>query len=100
MIETCWGQEEAGEEEEQSQQQPQGVQVAGRNHQAKEDMVGRGVQEVAHLFEVMMWGEPGPLVEVVGQVELKRCDDALVGQGVLELLVMGFLGFLKLYSIM
>jgi hypothetical protein len=44
----------------------------------------------------MMWGEPGPLVEAVGQEELKRCDGDPVGQEVLELLVMGSLGFLKL----
>jgi hypothetical protein len=61
-------------------------------------MVGQGVQEVAHLFEVMMWGEQEPLAEAVGRGELKKCDGALVGQEVLELLVMGSLGFLKLYS--
>jgi hypothetical protein len=63
-------------------------------------MVGLEVQEVAHLFEVMMWEEPGPLVEAVEQEELKRCDGAPVGQEVLELLVMGSLGFLKLYGTM
>lgn len=74
------------------------MQGAGKKPQAKEDTVGQEVQEVAHLFEVMMWGEPGPLVEAVGQGELKRCDGDPVGQEVLELLVMGSLGFLKLYS--
>lgn len=53
---------------------------------------------VAHLSEVMMWVEPGPLEEAVEQGELKRCDGVPVGQGVLEHLVMGSLGFLKLYS--
>jgi hypothetical protein len=38
------------------------------------------------------------LVEVVGQEELKRCDGALVGREVLELLVTGSLGFLELYN--
>jgi len=51
--------------------------------------------QVAHLSEAMMWVEPGPLEEAVEQGERKRCDGVLVGQGVLEHLVMGSLGSLK-----
>jgi hypothetical protein len=61
-------------------------------------MVEQVAQEVACLFEAMMREEQGPLEEVVGQEELKRCDGAPAGQEVLELLVMGSLGFLKLYN--
>jgi hypothetical protein len=76
------------------------VQGAGKKLQAREDMVGQAVQEVAHLSEVMMWGEPGPLAEAVGRGELKKCDGALVGPEVLEFQVTGSLGFLKLYNTM
>ena len=57
-------------------------------------------EQVAHLSEAMMWVEPGPLEEAGEQGELKRCDGVLVGQGVLEHLVMGSLDSLKLYSTM
>lgn len=55
---------------------------------------------VAHLSEVTMWVEPGPLEEAEEQGELKRYDGVPVGQAVLEHLEMGSLGFLKLYSTM
>jgi hypothetical protein len=98
MTETYWGQGEVGEGEEQQQKQLWVVVGAERKHQARGDMVGQVVQEVAYLFGVMMWGEPGPLVEVGEQEELKRCDGAPMGQEVLELLVMSSLDFLKLYN--
>jgi len=70
------------------------VQEAGRKNQAREDMAEQEVL-VARLSEAMMWVEPGPLEEAEEQGELKRCDGVLVGQGVLEHLVMGSLGSLK-----
>jgi hypothetical protein len=74
------------------------VQESGKKPQAREDMVEQEVQEVEHLSEVMKWGGPGPLAEAVGQGELRKYGGALVGQEVLQFLLMDSPGFLKLYN--